>query len=226
MTRLGAVNGLKLNKEDEEEDYICEGCIFGAMKRSPFKAKILGLDEEIQEELKSTIPGTSDEGTSADNKQEENHETHTEAQEIDQQELDMAENRRQEEINQAHEKVQEIDRVEINNETGGGEEPIPEIGAEIEIQIEQEEPRRRKQQRPKDKTTRTPPVPNQIDPQADDETLPVIDLPIPEGQGRRTGRPKHYTARYEAFRNSLDRPLAKLGLIGMLIIFAIFVLVK
>ena len=63
----------------------------------------------------------------------------------------MAENRRQEEINQAHEKVQEIDRVEINNETGGGEEPIPEIGAEIEIQIEQEEPRRRKQQRPKDK---------------------------------------------------------------------------
>jgi hypothetical protein len=55
----------------------------------------------------------------------------------------MAENRRQEEINQAHEKVQEIDRVEINNETGGGEERIPEIGAEIEIQIEQEEPRRR-----------------------------------------------------------------------------------
>ena len=49
----------------------------------------------------------------------------------------MAENRRQEEINQAHEKVQEFDRVEINNETGGGEEPIPEIGAEIEIQIEQ-----------------------------------------------------------------------------------------
>ncbi len=138
----------------------------------------------------------------------------------------MAENQRQEEINQANEKVQEIDRVEINNETGGGEEPIPEIGAEIEIQIEQEEPRRRKQQRPKDKTTRTPPVPDQIDPQADDETLPVIDLPIPEGQGRRTGRPKHYTARYEAFRNSLDRPLAKLGLIGMLIIFAIFVLVK
>ena len=37
----------------------------------------------------------------------------------------MAENRRQEEINQAHEKVQEFDRVEINNETGGGEEPIP-----------------------------------------------------------------------------------------------------
>ena len=31
-------NGLKLNKEDEEEDDICEGCIFGAMKRSPFKA--------------------------------------------------------------------------------------------------------------------------------------------------------------------------------------------
>ena len=138
----------------------------------------------------------------------------------------MVENRRQEEIHQAHEKVQEINRVEINNETGGGEEPIPEIGAEIEIQIEQEEPRRRKQQRPKDKTMRTPSVPDQIDPQADDETLPVIDLPIPEGQGRRTGRPKHYTARYEAFRNSLDRPLAKLVLIGMLIIFAIFVLVK
>ncbi|EFX70026.1 hypothetical protein DAPPUDRAFT_257717 [Daphnia pulex] len=113
------------------------------------QGQILGLDEEIQEELKSTILGTSDErGTSADNiGEEENHETHTEAQEIDQQELDMAENRRQEEINQAHEKVQEIDRVEINNETGGGEEPIPEIGAEIEIQIEQEEPRRRKQQR-------------------------------------------------------------------------------
>ncbi|EFX65293.1 hypothetical protein DAPPUDRAFT_264883 [Daphnia pulex] len=72
----------------------------------------------------------------------------------------------------SHERVQEIDRVEINNETGGGEEPIPEVGAEIEIQIEQEEPRRRKQQRPKDKTTRTPPVPDQIDPEADDEPLP------------------------------------------------------
>ncbi|KAI9549254.1 hypothetical protein GHT06_007569 [Daphnia sinensis] len=137
------------------------------------QGQILGLDEEIQE---STILGTSDEReTSADNiGEEENHETHTEAQETDHQELDMAENRRQEEINQAHEKVQEIDHVEINNETGGGEEPVPEIGAEIEIQIEQEEPRRRKQQRPKDKTTRTPPVPDQIDPQADDEHFPLL----------------------------------------------------
>jgi len=139
---------------------------------------------------------------------------------------EIAENRRQEEINLAHERGQEIDRVEINNEAGGGEELIPEVGAEIEIQMEPEVTRGRKQRHPRDKVTRAPPIPDQIDPHTNDEPPPNIDLPIVEEQERRTGRPKHYTARYEAFRNSLDRPLAKLELIGMTIIFTIFVIFK
>jgi len=37
MAKIGAVTGLHLNKESEEDVYMCEGCIYGAMHRSPFR---------------------------------------------------------------------------------------------------------------------------------------------------------------------------------------------
>ena len=37
MDRLGAVDGLKLDKRQRDADCLCEGCIFGKMKRTPFK---------------------------------------------------------------------------------------------------------------------------------------------------------------------------------------------
>ena len=77
-------------------------------------------------------------------------------------------------------------------------EPIPEIGEEVEVQTSQH----------------------------DNNLAALVDQVIPAEQERRTGRPKQYSARYQAYRQSLDRPLAKLGLLGMLlaILIVIFVL--
>jgi hypothetical protein len=47
--------------------------------------------------------------------------------------------------------------------------------------------------------------------------LEIEQDPIPSNQDRRTGREKQYNARNREFRHSLNRPLAKLGLIGMVI---------
>ncbi len=51
-----------------------------------------------------------------------------------------------------------------------------------------------------------------------------VAAPDPVIQDRRTGRPKQYTARMKAFRQSLDRPLAKLGLLGTVICFLVLLL--
>jgi hypothetical protein len=47
--------------------------------------------------------------------------------------------------------------------------------------------------------------------------LEIEQDPISSNQGRRTGRERKYNARYQEFRHSLNRSLAKLGLIGMVI---------
>ena len=48
--------------------------------------------------------------------------------------------------------------------------------------------------------------------------------PVSESRDHRTSRTKQDTARYKAFRQSFDRPLAKLGLIGTVISICIIFL--
>jgi hypothetical protein len=57
---------------------------------------------------------------------------------------------------------------------------------------------------------------NELD---EDNEIPAQGVEQPIEFPRRSSRPKQYNARYKEFRQSLGRPLAKIGLIGILIIF-------
>ncbi|KZR98469.1 Uncharacterized protein APZ42_006103, partial [Daphnia magna] len=81
---------------------------------------------------------------------------------------------------------------------------VPEIGGEIEVVTETDALRR--QGRPLGNGVAS----NVFQDAGSDQ----VALPDSLSQDRRTGQPKQYTARYKGFRQSLDRPLAKLGLIG------------
>ncbi len=88
---------------------------------------------------------------------------------------------------------------------------VPEIGGKIEVVTEVDALRR--QGRPLGNWV----VSNVFQDARSDQVAP----PDSESQDGRTGRPKQYTARCKAFRQSLDRPLAKLGLIGTVIYICI-----
>ena len=109
--------------------------------------------------------------------------------------------------NQGEQLIQDDDLVanenmdEVPLVVDEGPELVPEIGEEVEI--------------------------NAADQHEENVPAPVAPLtpPVnPTVEPRRTGRPKQYSARYQSYRKSLDRPLAKMGLLGMLLILAVLLL--
>lgn len=85
-----------------------------------------------------------------------------------------------------------------------GPELVPEIGEEVEINAANQH----------EENVPAPAAP----------LSPPVNPSVSSVQPRRTGRPKQYSARYQSYRKSLDRPLAKMGLLGMLLILAVLLL--